>query len=72
MIIGEKIFEFRFWLFFMLGFLVCKMLVLFFRFLRLGWVLLDIGEGVLRILFFGFELKLLGLDEIFDDFVYLI
>lgn len=70
MIIGEKIFEFRFRSFFMSGSLVCKMLVLFLRFSRSGWVSLDIGEGVLRILSFGSEPKLLGLDEISDDFAY--
>ncbi|WP_212667733.1 hypothetical protein, partial [Pseudomonas aeruginosa] len=46
------------------------MLVLFLRFSRSGWVSLDIGEGVLRILSFGSEPKLLGLDEISDDFAY--
>lgn len=70
MIIGERICEFRFRSFFMSGSLVCKMLVLFFRFSRSGWVSLDIGEGVLRILSVGSEPELLGLDEISDDFAY--
>ncbi|MCE0460379.1 hypothetical protein [Pseudomonas uvaldensis] len=46
------------------------MLVLFFRFSGAGWVSLDIGEGVLRVLSVGSEPKLLGLDEISDDFAY--
>lgn len=70
MIIGEKICEFRFRSFYMSGSLVCKMLVLFFRFSRSGWVSLDVGEGVLRILPVDSEPELLGLNEIFDDFAY--
>ena len=70
MIIGEKICDFRFRSFFMSGSLVCRMLVLFFRFSRSGWVSLDIGEGVLRILSVGSEPELLGLDEVSDDFAY--
>ena len=70
MIIGEKICEFRFRSFYMSGSLVCGILVLFFRFSRSGWVSLDIGEGVLKILPVGSEPELLGLDEISDDFAY--
>jgi len=70
MIIGEKICEFRFRSFFMSGSLVCKMLVLFFRFSRSGWISLDIGEGVLRILPVDPEPELLGLDDVSDDFAY--
>lgn len=70
MIIGEKICEFRFRSFFMSGSLVCKMLVLFFRFSRSGWISLDIGEGVLRILPVDPEPELLKLDDISDDFAY--
>jgi hypothetical protein len=70
MITGEKIFEFRYRSFFMSGSLVCKMLVLFFRFSKSGWVSLDIGEGVLRVLSVCSEPALLALDEISDDFAY--
>ena len=70
MIIGDRICEFRFRSFFISRSLVCEMLVLFFRFSGAGWVSLDIGEGVLRILSVGSEPKLLGLDEISDDFAY--
>lgn len=70
MIIGERICEFRFRSFFMSKSLVCKMLVLFFRFSRSGWISLDIGEGMLRISSIGSEPELLELDEIFDDFAY--
>lgn len=70
MIIGERICEFRFRSFFMSGYLVCKMLVLFLRFSRSGWFSLDIGEGVLRILPVDSEPKLMRLDEISDDFAY--
>lgn len=70
MIIDDRICEFRFRSFFISRSLVCEMLVLFFRFSETGWVSLDIGEGVLRILSVGSEPKLLGLDEISDDFAY--
>lgn len=70
MILGEKICEFRFRSFFMAGSLICRMLVLFFRFSKTGWVSLDIDEGVLRILLVELEPKLLGLSEIADDFAY--
>ena len=70
MIIGERLCDFRFRSFFMSGSLVCKMLVLFFKFSRSGWISLDIGEGVLRILSVGSEPELLGLDEMSDDFAY--
>lgn len=70
MIIGEKICDFRFRSFFMSRSLVCKMLVLFFRFSRSGWISLDIGEGVLRILPVDPEPEILGLNDISDDFAY--
>lgn len=70
MIIGERICEFRFRSFFISGSLVCNMLVLFFRFSRSGWISLDIGEGVLRILPVDPEPELLGLDDVSDDFAY--
>ncbi|KNC17391.1 MULTISPECIES: hypothetical protein [unclassified Pseudomonas] len=70
MIIGESICEFRFRSFFMSGSLVCKMLVLFFRLSGLGWISLDIGEGMIRILPVDPEPKLLALDDVTDDFAY--
>lgn len=70
MIIGERICEFRFRSFFISGSLVCKMLVLFFRFSSSGWISLDIGEGMLRILPIDPEPELLGLDDVSDDFAY--
>ncbi|MDF5922522.1 hypothetical protein P4133_34615 [Pseudomonas aeruginosa] len=45
------------------------MLVLFLRFSRSGWVSLDIVVAV-KDFVFGSEPKLLGLDEISDDFAY--
>jgi len=69
-IIGESICEFRFRSFFISGSLVCKMLVLFFRLSRSGWISLDIGEGVLRILPVDPEPGLLDLGDISDDFAY--
>jgi len=46
------------------------MLVLFFRLSGLGWISLDIGEGMIRILPVDPEPKLLALDDVTDDFAY--
>ncbi|WP_081626090.1 hypothetical protein [Pannonibacter phragmitetus] len=70
MIVGERICEFRFRSFFMSGSLVREMLVLYFRFSKSGWISLDLGEGILRILPVESEPKLLDLNAIHDDFAY--
>lgn len=70
MMIGERICEFRFRSFYMHGSLVCRMLVLFFRFSDSGWISLDIGDGVLRFLPIDYEPELLRVDQIRDEFSY--
>lgn len=70
MIVGEEICEFRFRSFFLSGSLISEMLVLFFRFSKSGWVSLDIGEGVSRILLLESEPVLMNTDPSSDEFVY--
>lgn len=70
MIVGEEIFEFRFRSFFLNGSLISEMLVLFFRFSKSGWVSLDIGEGISRILPLESEPVLMNTAPSSDEFVY--
>ncbi len=70
MLINEVLHDVRFRSFFMTGNLVCKFLVLFFRFSNSGWVSLTISEGVSRFLKLDSEPELLELSEINDEFAY--
>lgn len=70
MLINEVLHDVRFRSFFMTGNLVCKFLVLFFRFSNSGWVSLTISEGVSRFLKLDSEPELLELSDINDEFAY--